>query len=400
MVQGVRRQAFRILMILAVTLSMIAPARQPAHAQGPLLTVGALALLGRDLSAQISRLIAQVDVTAQGLLANLDNRILGMVNAIEAKGERFLDLAISDVDGQVQGALRGFERLLNNAQTIISTTTNQIDTLVRAQIDNLANQIDAQRAAFENTAQHLITQGGVLGTYLMEQGAHYTIGLLALGIGLLGLVAIIASIVRAHGLPKGLVGGFVFALIVLFIVVSGAVLFVPDARAAAIQGLRGPSLAQRLDAVTTNAVIFRTDPRQIVLGGASSRELRVIGDDLEPNGERPSASIGNQPASVIASSNSEVVLDVGSLPPLPNSSNEVILSYLTATSRPSIVVQFTTPTPTTRPLTPADLVIDSFSISPGDPNIGTAVTASFTIINRGEAAAGSFRLQWKPIGNE
>ncbi|HUN05905.1 MAG TPA: CARDB domain-containing protein [Aggregatilineales bacterium] len=82
---------------------------------------------------------------------------------------------------------------------------------------------------------------------------------------------------------------------------------------------------------------------------------------------------------------------LGSIP-LPEGAALLKLDYANFTDLTSIVTVFVPPPP----LSPPDLSVTSFTLTPSSANTGDNVAASITIRNNGEQPANNFILSWKP----
>ncbi len=378
--------AVRLVLVAALLLPLLTGG-QPARA-GVLQTISDFLSLGANTIREIQEAIRVAGEEVRVTLEQLRGDLAQIMADLQRAYQDNLNITLNSLDAATRNKLLELQALMEGVHEKIQEDIR----LVSAEAQEVIRQASLQtrRVADElrRDLEEVIIVGGETAAFVLDRAFYNAIlivALVLLGIGLLVFIWLLFT----RRLPQGGLSRVLALLFMaLYLVVFGAIVLVPQARAF-VMTATGLGLRERLEKITLAPRILEVFPETITIG--TTREVQVWGSSLTPNNQRPTATIGGQSVAINAASNEQIVLDVSTLG-VPDGSTDLVLTY-TGRDPLTAVVRVLRPTPVPAP---AELRITAFTISPASPVERNNARATVTIQNAGQTAARNFHVQWRP----
>lgn len=380
------------LLLVAALLSGAILGPLPAQGQGILTTIGDFLSLGANTIREIQEAIQLAGQEVRDTLEQLQNDLASMLQQLEQTYQDNLNITINSLDTATRNKLMELQSFITQINDTLQDDIRLVSTEAQNVIREAANQVRRVTNDLKQSLEEVIVVGGETVAFVLDKAFYnglLIIALVLLGIGLLIFVWLLFS----KRLPEGgLSRGLVLLFMGLYVLVFGAIVLVPQARAF-VMTQTGIGLRERLDKIVSQPTLLQIVPDSILAG--TTQEVDVWGSNLTPDGVSPTATIAGISVPVSAASRDRVVLNVAGLS-APDGSTNLVLTYPERDPLTG-VVRVIRPTPIPQP---PDLDVTGFSLSPSPTTARANTAASITVLNRGQTEARNFIVQWQPISGQ
>jgi ElaB/YqjD/DUF883 family membrane-anchored ribosome-binding protein len=378
-----------LLVILLVVQLLVAFTPKPAGALSLTSLLGVDDLAHKTLN-QINQVINNTQGGLHDELSALSSQVSGIINQLEGTYKDLLNVSLNGLDVTVQQFATTLANELDDINTKINQDINNAQQALQTVIRDARNQIGATMSQFEDSANNIIVLTTQSTVFVLDRAAWNVIGVAAVIILLIGLLAIPLLIILEKGWPKGIGGLIAGVLVVAFVAVGALLAFVPNAKAQALKAL---SKGNEVPTIVAAPQIFDTVPNPVYLG--QTNEITINGVHLIVDGQQPVVTINGVNAAIRGSGANQITVAA----PRSGQSQTVqlMLSYNNGQQTVGVPIQLIVPTQTP---SPALIFISNYYVSPSNPVAGsTIVNAYVTVANRGGLVSQQFNIVWSPDSN-
>jgi hypothetical protein len=386
------------IFIIAVTLigQAVVPPASPVVAApsfGVLETLGDFLSLGANTMRELQEAIPLMGVEMRATLRQLYGDINSLMQTLNQMYQDNLNISINSLDAVTRSKIYELEGLIDKVNQALQEDIILASDEAQKVVRDAAQKIQDTVRDLELSLKEVIIYGGETAAYIIDRATSNVlavISVLMLGLGILLFIWLLYVKRKSPGVTRTVAFILMAAYTALFVSIA----FVPPVRAW-IMVYTGLGLRGRVEKVASAPRIIDVVPYDVVLG--QTREVQVWGTTLMPQGKTPSVKIADHSLPVTSSSDQLIALDVSGLTG-PTGTTFLVMTYegiqgpdperlnLKGQSSP--------------PVSPPDLIIASFTISPAHPLLKKNAQATIVVRNDGNSAAGKFIVAWRPSADQ
>jgi ElaB/YqjD/DUF883 family membrane-anchored ribosome-binding protein len=215
--------------------------------------------------------------------------VTGVTGQLDATLKDLLNMGTSSLDAEAQILLTGLSDTLNELEAKLKPDLEQAEYALTSVTQETHNRIGELVGQIEDSVVDAGVRFKPTADHMLDRAAWNTLTIGAGLLLLLGLIVAVALVIASKGWPGGIGGLIAVFLLLLFVLLAGALTFVPAAKELALKFVRreAPSYI-----IPPTPEIFNVDPNPVRLGTYEPLpEINIHGVHLAPHGASPVVTI-------------------------------------------------------------------------------------------------------------
>jgi ElaB/YqjD/DUF883 family membrane-anchored ribosome-binding protein len=362
-------------------------------------------IIGDEQIRMVSSTLDKAEGALDDEVNQLSEKVTEVTGQLDATLKDLLNMGTSNLDTQAQTLVTGLSNTLTELEAKLKPDLEQAEYALTSVTQETHNRIGELVGQLEDSVVDAGVRVKQPADHILDRAAW---NILTIGAGLLlllGLLIAVASVIASKSWPGG-IGGLIAAfLLLLFVLLAGALTFVPAAKELALKFVHRETPN---DLIPPTPEIFNVDPNPVPLGAFEPPEIDIHGVHLTPRGTSPVVTIDGTVMEIRGAGDHQITLAL----PVEVRSQDVAESPHGSAARRTRQLTLTYPDRTTVgfPLTferipespapePAEIVITPEDLAFG---IGSPVATrdivhpKATIQNVGGTPSAPFQLTWVP----